>query len=129
MMITQEQQDRLQEMMQQRAAALRDDIKREAQAQDDYLATATEVNDPGDASFASLTVDVANAEATRDLFEIRGIEAALARMDEGEYGTCVQCGVDIPYARLEVQPTADRCVPCQENYEKTHADPVRGGTM
>ena len=39
-------------------------------------------------------------------------EAALARMDEGEYGTCVECGAEIPVARLEARPMSIRCVDC-----------------
>ena len=39
-------------------------------------------------------------------------EQALARMDEGEYGTCVECGAEIPVARLEARPTSIRCVNC-----------------
>ncbi|MGN6704258.1 MAG: TraR/DksA family transcriptional regulator, partial [Burkholderiaceae bacterium] len=88
-----------------------------------------EIADPGRASFADLWVDVGNAEVTRDLREMRAIAAAMTRIDDGTYGDCVDCGKDIPYARLEAQPTAERCVPCQERYEKTHADPLRGGSM
>lgn len=40
------------------------------------------------------------------------IEAALARMDEGTYGTCVVCGEPIPEARLEARPSAATCVSC-----------------
>jgi DnaK suppressor protein len=39
-------------------------------------------------------------------------DAALARMEEGEYGTCVDCGTEIPVARLEARPMAIRCVDC-----------------
>ncbi len=40
------------------------------------------------------------------------IDAALRRLDEGEYGYCVVCGEDIPVKRLEVDLTAARCVDC-----------------
>jgi DnaK suppressor protein len=39
-------------------------------------------------------------------------DAALARMDEGQYGKCVDCGQDIPTARLEARPLSIRCVEC-----------------
>jgi DnaK suppressor protein len=45
------------------------------------------------------------------------IEAALARLEDGTYGTCVDCGGAIPIERLEVVPTASRCVPCQQRRE------------
>jgi DnaK suppressor protein len=128
-MLTQEQQAHLEELLRKRTEELRADMRREAQGQDDFLEIATEFRDPGDSSFATLSVDVSNAEVARDLVEMRAIEAALVRMDEGSYGECMQCGTDIPYARLEVQPTAERCIPCQGQYEKTHSDHMRGGTM
>jgi DnaK suppressor protein len=43
---------------------------------------------------------------------LHAIEAALHRIDEGHYGTCVDCSGEIPEARLEVRPTAVRCVAC-----------------
>ena len=45
------------------------------------------------------------------------IRAALARIDAGTYGTCVDCGQPIPDARLEVRPEAARCVADQEKFE------------
>lgn len=38
--------------------------------------------------------------------------AALARLDDGIYGTCERCGRPVPAARLEARPTARRCVAC-----------------
>lgn len=40
------------------------------------------------------------------------IKAALARLDEGEYGFCLGCGDDIPAARLAIDPTTARCIAC-----------------
>jgi DnaK suppressor protein len=40
------------------------------------------------------------------------IDAALARIAAGSYGTCVHCGEAIPAQRLEVRPFADSCVSC-----------------
>lgn len=40
------------------------------------------------------------------------IDAALARLDDGTYGTCRGCGVDIPAGRLEARPVARTCVDC-----------------
>jgi DnaK suppressor protein len=38
------------------------------------------------------------------------VRAALARLDEGGYGTCEACGEAIPQARLEARPWATRCI-------------------
>jgi RNA polymerase-binding protein DksA len=79
------------------------------------------VGDAGDESVQRMVVDLHLQEAGRDLEELRDIDAALRRIDGGEYGDCEQCGNDIDYARLEVQPTATRCIQCQAQYEKTYA--------
>lgn len=119
----------LQGLLNQREAALRTDIRRETGMQDNYADIASQAPDPGDASFADLSVDLGNAAVTRDLVELRAIDAARLRIEHGTYGECLECGYDIPYERLLAQPTAERCAPCQEVYEKTHIDLLRGGTM
>ncbi|WP_051241487.1 TraR/DksA family transcriptional regulator [Azohydromonas australica] len=63
---------------------------------------------------------VEHIEMERDQLELRDIDDARARIAEGSYGECVDCGCDIPYERLHAQPTAARCVDCQERWEKTH---------
>lgn len=45
---------------------------------------------------------------------IQLIDEALERMDEGSYGTCVDCEASIPDARLEVRPLSVRCVACAQ---------------
>ena len=44
--------------------------------------------------------------------EIRRIDAALARLDAGEYGACVRCGEDIAPDRLALDPAVALCVNC-----------------
>ena len=44
--------------------------------------------------------------------EIRMINAALQRMDEGEYGFCVKCGKEISAERLDVVPYTPFCRTC-----------------
>ena len=50
--------------------------------------------------------------------ELMAIEAALARLNDGSYGECTDCGINIPAARLQATPEAVRCVHCQEKVEK-----------
>jgi len=40
------------------------------------------------------------------------IQAALARLDEGEFGYCTECGEEIPVKRLALDPTVPTCVSC-----------------
>lgn len=44
----------------------------------------------------------------------REIDAALARMDEGVFGKCENCGQEIPFERLEARPAATLCVTCKQ---------------
>lgn len=60
---------------------------------------------------------VRNVEQRRDTQELIDIAGARQRLDDGRYGECVDCGCDIPVARLQAQPAAARCIPCQERHE------------
>ena len=55
---------------------------------------------------------MAQATIERRCIEIAQIDAAFARMDEGEFGYCVSCGDDIAPKRLELNPSIARCVDC-----------------
>ena len=50
------------------------------------------------------------------------IDAALARLDAGGYGRCLECEGEIAARRLRALPFAVRCQGCEENREKAHAD-------
>jgi RNA polymerase-binding protein DksA len=86
-----------------------------------YADIAGRVGDLEDQSLADLLIDVNLAEVTRDVQEIRAIEAALKRIALGTYGVCVSCGQPIERERLEAHPTANRCAACQRAYEHGHA--------
>jgi DnaK suppressor protein len=75
-------------------------------------------NDNGDLSTAEAERDVDIAEVERDLAEARLVQAVMGRIDDGNYGSCADCGLEIPAARLRVQPLALRCITCQERAER-----------
>lgn len=72
--------------------------------------------DEGFADSAQVTTErselLSLVEQLRETLE--GVDAALARMDEGTYGKCASCGRDIPAERLEAVPTASLCVSCKQ---------------
>lgn len=107
----------------ERAAQLRGEIQRtlERSSDETHVQIAEQARDTEDDSFSNLIVDLNLAEVDRDASELRRIDTALARLSEGSYGLCEDCAQRIPQARLEAEPTALRCVRCQELYEKTHA--------
>lgn len=93
--------------------------------EDVFSETTGPVGDSGDEAAADLISDVENAELSRDLQELREIDAALARLSEGGYGTCADCGGGIDLDRLRREPAAVRCFDCQRVYEKTFLQPVK----
>jgi RNA polymerase-binding transcription factor DksA len=56
--------------------------------------------------------EVLTALGQSDRAEIRRIDAALARVDAGEYGDCVKCGNPIADKRLELLPDTPFCANC-----------------
>lgn len=57
---------------------------------------------------------MAKATAARRGAERGRLEAALVRMDEGEFGYCGDCGEEIAPGRLGIDPAALRCTSCQK---------------
>ena len=55
-----------------------------------------------------------------EIAELGALDAALARIEAGTYGECADCGVNIPAARLNATPEAQRCIHCQEKFEMKH---------
>lgn len=49
---------------------------------------------------------------------LHSIDAALARIEAGTYGTCERCGQPISEARLEAIPYATLCIDCQRRAER-----------
>lgn len=58
--------------------------------------------------------------ATRALLveRVNRLAAALERLNDGQYGTCVECGEDIAPARLRAMPEVQTCVRCQDRLER-----------
>lgn len=76
-----------------------------------------ELRHPLDADSEEQATDLADDEALAGMDtvfrqEIAEIRDALLRIEKGTYGTCASCGAAISRRRLEVQPTAARCIAC-----------------
>jgi DnaK suppressor protein len=73
------------------------------------------------ADTASEISEADREEALIEAAQARRAEAlaALRRLDDGTYGTCVNCGQKIAEARLEFRPEAARCLACQEKFEES----------
>lgn len=58
--------------------------------------------------------EVLEALGNQNLDEIRKIEAALARVSDGTFGICTQCGENISEARLSTLPETPFCKTCAQ---------------
>ncbi len=53
--------------------------------------------------------------------ELEAIARVLQCLRDEDYGHCLDCGSDIPYARLRAEPTASRCARCQNLFGRNFA--------
>jgi DnaK suppressor protein len=54
----------------------------------------------------------------KDLIKLKLVEAAIKKVDVGQYGICLECEEIIPEGRLTVIPYTPHCVDCLETIEK-----------
>ncbi len=98
------------DMAEQLRTRLNDLLERAEVIEDD-------LRNPLDADFSEQAIDLADDEALEGVddvlrAEIQQIRFALARIENGTYGTCAKCGKDIRRERLEARPIATRCIEC-----------------
>jgi DnaK suppressor protein len=73
------------------------------------------------------TYDLASEERDREInfilsdrerVKIKQIDDALGRLEEGSYGVCESCGLEIAGERLEAMPFTRLCRDCQQDQER-----------
>jgi DnaK suppressor protein len=74
---------------------------------------ATNFPDPNDRATQESEFSLELRTRDRERKLIKKIEEALNRIDDGEYGYCEACGVEIGIRRLEARPTATLCIDCK----------------
>ena len=99
----------------QRAAALDKEFAGIAEA-----ASEPGTDDEHDPEGATLAFERQHTAALREraLEQIEQIDAALARLDVGTYGTCVRCGGPVGDDRLAARPEAATCLRCASRLAK-----------
>lgn len=121
--LSEQQLDEFKKQLKDLYLQLREEIRQNLLRTDNesYQELAGSVHDISDEALADLLVDINNANISRQIQEIRDIDAALLRIANKTYGECIDCGQPISLQRLQAYPTAKRCLDCQEVYERTHA--------
>ncbi|WP_369856981.1 TraR/DksA family transcriptional regulator [Candidatus Thalassolituus haligoni] len=80
-------------------------------------------DNPLSADFAEQATERENDEVLGAIsgeacIEAVAIQQALERIEQGTYGSCIECGETIESARLEAVPYAIRCLQCASRHEQ-----------
>jgi len=78
-----------------------------------------EDNHLGDVATATFDREMASTLEENSTHVLGEIDGALARIDEGTYGTCQRCGDSIAEERLEALPWAMLCIDCKRKQERS----------
>lgn len=117
--LTTAERSSLAKQLEERRRVLRAELTAKLNAQDNpaLLGLRNRMEETDDWAVADLETALDVAEVSRDAGELREVETAFVRIEDGTYGECVECGAHIPYARLHANPSAARCIACQERLE------------
>ena len=74
--------------------------------------------DPADMAANAYTKELLISMSANDRKLLESIDEALARIEVGEYGDCVNCGEPVQEKRLEAVPWARYCLKCQDLQER-----------
>lgn len=70
---------------------------------------------------ADREVDLATSD--HEVVELAAIAEALKRLAAGYYGLCIECGAEIPFARLQLEPQSPYCTACAAARERGQPRP------
>lgn len=118
--MTAEEHEPLRQQLLERKKTLWNEImqKLERDAGQRHQAALDTIRESGDHALEELFESNVLYMVERKARELENLEAALTRIESGEYGRCMDCGQWIRPARLEAMPGSVRCRSCQEEYEK-----------
>jgi DnaK suppressor protein len=121
--LSEAQLDELKGRLRERQSALQSELEEEVGGT--YEAADLErllgpVRDEGDESVDRLIADM-NMRRVQQLSDaLDAVDRALTAVQEGRYGICARCGLDIGYERLSADPTVALCIHCQQRYEQEY---------
>jgi RNA polymerase-binding transcription factor len=110
--------ERLRAVRAEVAAALEARLHGHGQERHDEAGMPRRADDTDDDAAAEAQRSMDIAQLSHTTAELAEIDAALARIANGSYGWCIDCGGPVGRPRLLVQPMAVRCAPCQSKREK-----------
>jgi len=115
-------------LLQAQRSLLLDEVREKLAASGEGMGIPSQSKITDDEGAADAAAEVEVTMVMRESQELQEVEAALARIGDGSYGNCYDCGEEIGPARLKANPAARRCLPCQERYELVQGQAFRTGT-
>lgn len=109
------------EEMETKLVALQEEILKTFIAENEdfkNLVSGMNIKDLGDVAADDVMARKMEALNRHETNRLRSIEAALARLRNGRYGVCLQCGKRIPEDRLRAIPYAVLCIECKTGEEE-----------
>lgn len=82
------------------------------------------VLDSADSSVRELSMDLEGRLMNMKSDRLERINAALQRIEHGDYGTCMRCRKDIDPKRLDAEPAALTCIDCLSLKEQGFVAPT-----
>ena len=104
------QLDHFRKILNEWKVELSEDIDRTVHTMQDEVTTFADPNDRASQE-SDMALELRNRDRERKL--IKKIDETLRKIDDGEYGYCNSCGVEIGLKRLEARPTASLCIDCK----------------
>jgi len=104
----------LREMLEERRREIQEKLRT---LRETLPAEIAEVKDAEEQSVADFVQEIDFTLMQMKSETLAKIDEALRRVEQGRYGTCVECGEPISEARLRALPFADLCRDCQQGRE------------
>ncbi len=113
------QLQRLQATLEQRKAALLNQLENDAEAAETLATSVHELEaSPADNASARTLNELVAEAAEHKTAQLRLVRHALDKFAGGNYGSCENCGDPIGLSRLNARPEARLCITCQTRMEK-----------
>lgn len=93
---------------------------------DDFSVNADDRYDELDQATTDVEQSMRMRLCNRETLYLKKVNEALARIEEGTFGDCNECGEQIELKRLQARPTATLCVSCKEEQERKEVHTASG---
>jgi DnaK suppressor protein len=114
--VSKKELERYRRLLDEKKSSLSQEIAKTRSAEEETTEESTQ--DIADKAVSSYTREFLYSLTDGERGTLLQIDEALARIDEGSYGFCTNCGQPMAEKRLTAVPWAPYCVDCQELAEK-----------